>query len=220
MSITSSSSSAATSVVQERSVSAEPAAQELDRAMDRYAEGDDQAFAAIFAGLSGRILGFLRRLGATPELAQDLMQETFLRMHQARGHFAVGKSVVPWAYAIARNCYVSQARSPKTRLARQALDADQLEISAGHEGNAEASHIARQMAETVELTLRSLTPARREAFVLLRYEGLSVSAAAQVLGTTEGAVKVRAFHAYEAIRAALAATQTPLPLSASPAITR
>jgi RNA polymerase sigma-70 factor (ECF subfamily) len=39
--------------------------------------------------------------------------------------------------------------------------------------------------------------------VLIRFEGLSVAEAAQVLGATEGAVKVRAFRAYEALRAAL-----------------
>jgi RNA polymerase sigma-70 factor, ECF subfamily len=181
--------------------------------MDRYAEGDDKAFSVVFSGLSPRILAFLKRLGATAELAQDLTQETFLKMHQARGHFARGKSVVPWAYAIARNCYISHARSPKTRFGRTALDVDQVDVRAGLESNAEASSIARQMAQTVERTLAAMTQARREAFVLLRYEGLSVEAAAQVLGTTEGAVKVRAFHAYESIRAALKATQTPLPLT-------
>jgi RNA polymerase sigma-70 factor, ECF subfamily len=209
----SSSSSAAAGVTAEgRTASSEHGTAVLDRAMDRYADGDDKAFAVVFSGLSPRINGFLRRLGSTAELAQDLTQETFLRMHQARGHFAQGKSVVPWAYAIARNCYISHARSPKSRIGRNALDADQVEIRAGLETNAEATGIARQMAETVERTLLAMTPARREAFVLLRYEGLSVEAAAQVLGTTEGAVKVRAFHAYELIRAALKVTQTPLPL--------
>jgi len=44
---------------------------------------------------------------------------------------------------------------------------------------------------------------QRDAFVLIRFEGLSVSEAAQILGATEAAVKVRAFRAYEALRAAL-----------------
>ncbi|HEX2736137.1 MAG TPA: RNA polymerase sigma factor [Polyangiaceae bacterium] len=183
----------------------------LDRAMDRYADGDDSAFAALFSGLGPRLVAFLKRMGAAQEQAHDLAQETFMRMHQARGHFARGKSVVPWAYAIARNCYISHARSPKARMARNALDADEIEIAGGQEGNAESSNIARQMAETVQRALDAMTPARREAFVLLRYEGLSVEAAAQVLGTTEGAVKVRAFHAYEAIRIALKEGETPKP---------
>jgi RNA polymerase sigma-70 factor (ECF subfamily) len=55
----------------------------------------------------------------------------------------------------------------------------------------------------VERTLASLPPNQREAFVLIRYEGLSVADAAAIVGATEGAVKLRAFHAYEALRAAL-----------------
>jgi RNA polymerase sigma-70 factor, ECF subfamily len=48
-----------------------------------------------------------------------------------------------------------------------------------------------------------MTAARREAFVMLRYEGLSVAVAAQIAGVSQGALKIRAFHAYELIRAAL-----------------
>jgi DNA-directed RNA polymerase specialized sigma24 family protein len=64
--------------------------------------------------------------------------------------------------------------------------------------------------DTVIKALASLTPARREAFVLLRYEGMSVAAAAQIVGISEGALKIRAFHAYEALRAALAKMEAPL----------
>jgi RNA polymerase sigma-70 factor (ECF subfamily) len=63
--------------------------------------------------------------------------------------------------------------------------------------------IARQTAALVESVLGKLAPAQREAFVLLRYEGMSVEDAAAVLGSTPTAVKLRAFRAYEALRAAL-----------------
>jgi len=55
----------------------------------------------------------------------------------------------------------------------------------------------------VRATLEQMTALQREAFVLIRFEGMSVSQAAQVLGATEAAVKIRAFRAYEALRAAL-----------------
>jgi len=48
-----------------------------------------------------------------------------------------------------------------------------------------------------------MTDARREAFVLLRFEGMSVADAAEILGASENAVKLRAFQAYQAIRAEL-----------------
>ena len=55
----------------------------------------------------------------------------------------------------------------------------------------------------VESVLARLPSAQREAFVLLRYEGMSVQDAAEVLGSTPTAVKLRAFRAYEALREAL-----------------
>jgi len=175
----------------------------LDRAMSRYAEGHDAAFGEVFNGLSPRLLAFLRRLCGSPELAHDLVQETFLRMHRARGSFVPGSAVVPWAYAIARNCFVSHARSLKTRAARSSLDITDHEVAAGLDANAEETAAVRQSAELVERTLAQMSVTNREAFVLIRFEGQSVAEAAQILGASEGAVKLRAFRAYEILRAAL-----------------
>jgi RNA polymerase sigma-70 factor, ECF subfamily len=174
-----------------------------DLAMHRYAEGDDAAFAEVFAALASRLRTFLWRLSGSPDLADDLTQETLLRMHHARGSFARGRRVAPWAYAIARNCYISHARSAQSKLASASGDLDKLELAAGPEASGEEASIARQSARVVERALASMTEARREAFILLRYEGMSVAAAAQIVGITEGALKIRAFHAYETIRAAL-----------------
>lgn len=187
--------------------SVEPGTAALDAAMSRYAEGHDPAFNEIFNGLAPRLHKFLQRLCGSPELAHDLIQETFLRIHRARGSFVPGNPVVPWAYAIARNCFVSHARSPKTKAARTNLDISDHEVAAGAEANAEEAATARQSAEIVERTLAGMSAINREAFVLLRFEGQSVAAAAQILGTSEGAVKLRAFRAYECLRAALKATE-------------
>ena len=181
----------------------------LDLAMGRYAEGDDAAFSEVFAGLAPRIQAFLCRLCGSPDLAYDLTQETFLRVHRARGSFAPGHAVVPWAYAIARNCFVSHVRSSKVKAARNSVDIADHEIATGLEASAEATVLARESAEVVKQVLARMSVVNREAFVLLRFEGLSVAAAAQILGATEGAVKLRAFRAYEALRAALKASEHP-----------
>jgi RNA polymerase sigma-70 factor, ECF subfamily len=189
-------------------MSLEPDGTELDRAMARYAEGHDAAFGQIFHGLSSRLHTFLRRLCGSPELAHDLLQETFMRIHRARGSFLPGSAVVPWAYAIARNCFVSQARSLKSRAARHSLDIDDHELAAGLDANAEETTAVLQTAALVERVLASMSVVNREAFVLIRFEGLSVSAAAEILGASEGAVKLRAFRAYEILRAALKAAES------------
>lgn len=180
-------------------------ASSADGAMSRYAQGHDPAFAEVFGALSPRLVTFLRRLCGSPELAHDLAQETFLRMHRARGSFVPGSAVLPWAYAIARNCFVSHARSLKSKAARSSLDIADTEVAAGLDSNAEEAAAVRQSAELVERTLATMSVANREAFVLIRFEGQSVADAAQILGASEGAVKLRAFRAYEALRAALEA---------------
>jgi RNA polymerase sigma-70 factor, ECF subfamily len=187
----------------------------VDRAMHRYADGDEAAFGEVFAALGPRLRLFLRRLGCALDVADDLTQETFLRMHHARGSFARGKPVAPWAYAIARNCFISHARSGRSKLSRASVDADRVELGLSTSGNVEEETMARQSAELVERTLAGMTPARREAFVLLRYEGLSVAAAAEVVGISEGALKIRAFHAYELLRAALAGMAAEPPADAT-----
>jgi RNA polymerase sigma-70 factor (ECF subfamily) len=73
----------------------------------------------------------------------------------------------------------------------------------GPEADSEQAAIARETAALVESVLAGLPPAQREAFVLLRYEGMSIQEAAEVLGSTPTAVKLRAFRAYEALREAL-----------------
>ena len=179
----------------------------LDRAMSRYAEGYDDAFGEVFKELAPRLLAFLRRLCGSPELAHDLVQETFLRMHRARGSFVPGSAVVPWAYAIARNCFVSHARSSKSRAARASLDISDHDVPAGLDSDAEETAAVRQSAALVERTLAKMSDTNREAFVLIRFEGQSVAAAAQILGASEGAVKLRAFRAYEMLRAALSSAE-------------
>lgn len=181
---------------------------ELDAAMDRYADGEERAFAIVHAGLYQRMRLFLLRLCRSPALADDLLQEAFLRIHRARGSFAKGSRVVPWAYAIARNVHTDHARSAHTRRVTSLDERDdegdaEAEIPAGPGASAEELGIAKQTAKLVEETLARLPPAQREAFVLIRYEGMSVADTARILGATENAVKLRAFHAYEALRAAL-----------------
>jgi RNA polymerase sigma-70 factor, ECF subfamily len=194
------------SVTAPRERSVDQGARALDDLMDRFARGDDTAFADLYRQGAPRVRGFLTRLSGDPALADDLTQDTFLRVHRARGNFASGAAALPWMFAIGRNAFLDHARRAEVRR----TDRGESATGPRAEGTAPASSrgdealVAREMLDIVQATLGGLPSLQREAFVLLRFEGLSVSEAAQVLGTTEGAVKVRAFRAYEALRAALA----------------
>jgi RNA polymerase sigma-70 factor (ECF subfamily) len=198
---------------------------ELNRTMDRYAAGDASAFSLLHRALYPRLHAYLVRMRGSAHVADDLVQETFLRMHRARATFAKGASVVPWMYTIARNVLIDHARSAKVRpVSAMAVDDAPEPIDTG--ADTESAAVAGEAARTVERVLARLPAAQREAFVLLRYEGLGVADAANVLGATPAAVKLRAFRAYEALRAALSeqganpssekATAPPKPTPTSP----
>ena len=158
-----------------------------------------------------RVRGFLIRLSGDPALAEDLTQEAFLRIHRARGSFDAGAAALPWFFAIARNAFLDHTRYAQVRRAVELSDGTSgpPEREADPDTKGDEALMARETLDVVRRTLAQLPVLQREAFVLLRFEGMSVSEAAQVLGATEGAVKIRAFRAYEALRAVLGQVGDP-----------
>src|SRR5258705_9122288 len=82
---------------------------DADTAMERYANGNDAAFAELYDTIAPRLLGFLRKATRDDSASEDLMQQTFLQIHQARGSFIAGAPVMPWALAIAKRLMIDSA---------------------------------------------------------------------------------------------------------------
>jgi RNA polymerase sigma-70 factor (ECF subfamily) len=171
-----------------------------DAAMDRYAAGDDAAFGQVYDTLAPRLYGYLVRQTREVARAEDLLQQTMLQIHRARSSFIAGAEVTPWAFAIARRLLVDSVRRGR----REALGVEgEPDPGASAEPLADEWVAARDLAKRVESVLAKLPQSQRQAFELIKNEGLSVAEAAQVLGTTVAAVKLRAHRAYEALRGAL-----------------
>jgi len=151
------------------------------------------------------VRGFLARLCANQSLADDLTQDAFLRIHSARGTFVAGAPALPWMFAIARNSYVDHLRREEVRRAHRTTTAVLATANAFEppaDGGDRAA-IARQMLGVVQQALMTLPVRQREAFVLIRFEGLSLAEAALVLGATQAAVKILVHRAYVVVRAAM-----------------
>src|SRR4051794_32136378 len=80
-----------------------PNSQPANEAMDRYADGDAAVFPVLYDALAPRLEAFVRRRTRHPSRVDDLVQQTFERIHRARGTFIRGSDVLSWAFKIARN---------------------------------------------------------------------------------------------------------------------
>jgi RNA polymerase sigma-70 factor (ECF subfamily) len=170
--------------------------------MDRYASGDDAAFAVVYDALSPRLYPFLLRKTRDVARAEDLLQQTFLQMHCARETYVTGADVLPWAFAIARRLAIDAFR--KSGHERVSDDGTLDEEALVSELCPDGALRTKQAALVIRRTLDALPESQRTAFELLKLEGLTVAQAAETLGDTVMAVKLRAHRAYEALRAALA----------------
>jgi RNA polymerase sigma-70 factor (ECF subfamily) len=173
---------------------------EVDIAMERYGAGDEAAFAVVYDTLAPRLYGYFLRQTRDPSRAEDLLQQTMLHIHRARDRFIPGAEVTPWAFAIGRRLLVDGIRKSRREVLVEEPEA-QAGASPGPSGDDMVR--ARELASHVERVLATLPSSQRTAFELIKSEGLSLAEAAQVLGTTVSAVKLRAHRAYEALRNAL-----------------
>lgn len=172
--------------------------------MARYCDGDASAFRELYAEVAPRLYGYLVKMARQRPLADDLLQQTFLKVHRARAAYVRGADPIPWIYAIAHRTFLDEARKGK-RAKVGVGETDELpEVAADLHGDpAGRRDEPRADPELVKATLDALAelPAQqREAVVLTKLEGKSVAEAAEIAGTTVGAMKVRAHRGYEALR--------------------
>lgn len=172
-----------------------------DAAMDRYACGDRAAFVDVYDAVAPRVLAYLRRQTRAPELAEDLLQQTLLQMHRGASQFVPGSAVLPWAFAIARRLLIDERRREKRNVLSTASSVATEAIAGGPHLVPEGFAVAKELAGLLQNVLDRLPASQREAFELMRLDGLSHAEAAKVLGITESAVKFRAYRAYVALKA-------------------
>jgi RNA polymerase sigma-70 factor (ECF subfamily) len=173
----------------------------VNAAMDRYAAGDETAFSELYDLLAPRVYAFLLRQTRNPSRAEDLLQQTLLQMHCARATYDSGADVLPWAFAIARRLVIDGYRKSR----REVIGCEEAVADSQRASPDRPDEMveARQAVQRVERALETLPETQRIAFELVRCDGLSLNEAAQVLGTTVTAVKLRAHRTYEALRETL-----------------
>jgi RNA polymerase sigma-70 factor (ECF subfamily) len=165
-----------------------------EQLMERYVDGEAEAFEFLYRRVSPNLMGYLLRLTRNRERAEDLLQITFSKIHRARGSFLKGAPVLPWILAIARRSFLDERRSAQVRTEDLSPDGSL------PEPQLEERALPAELSDALEVALDRLPETYREAIVLTKITGLSVAEAATVLGSTETAVKLRVHRGYNQLR--------------------
>lgn len=143
---------------------------------------DPRGFDRAYAAYGARIHSFLRRLSGRADVADDLLQHTFMRLAERGPELRADSDVRAWLFTVARNAYLSE-RKPST------LDAgpEPLEALAAPAADVEA----RLLLGDVERALGALRVEDRELLLLVGVEGFEPAAVAVMLNTEPAALRKR-----------------------------
>jgi RNA polymerase sigma-70 factor (ECF subfamily) len=170
---------------------------DVDRWMERYQQADPEAPAALIGALSPALLRFFRSQAASREQADDLLQETWMRIHRVRHTYRPGEPVLPWIYAIARRVRIDGYRRTQRITAREVametLPEPPLRVE------------QRDALPCFDTLVAALPDAQREVLTMLKVGGLSLEEVACATSSTVGAVKQKAHRAYGRLRQLLQA---------------
>jgi RNA polymerase sigma-70 factor (ECF subfamily) len=179
--------------------------------VDRLRDGDPAAFDAVYEAYRARVFSFLARLARSREVAEDLAEDTWLRLVETAPRLRPDTRLGPWLFTVARNLYYSYCRS--RAISDAAADAL---ISLWPGGSPRPSPFeetaARELGGRVERALARLPANHREALLLVGVEGLTPAEAAGVCGLTPEAFRQRLSRA----RAALDRELTRVPCGPVP----
>lgn len=174
----------------------------IESLMQRVTEGDEGALRELVARLRPRILRFLRQLGADKDAAEDLCQETLIRLWVARLRYEPKGKLVTFVLKIAYRCLLN--RQSKAGHRREVIDdtvGERLvEPSRSPEEWVLAAYRQRQIARAID----RLPNGQRDVFVMAQLQDMPYAEIAEVLEVPVGTVKSRMARAVERLRELLA----------------
>jgi RNA polymerase sigma factor (sigma-70 family) len=171
----------------------------------RLRAGDPDAFDALYAVYHARLYNFLARLSRRRDVAEDLLEETWLRLITHASRLAPDTRLASWLYAVARNLFYSYCRS---RSMDEGSSTGLIGLWPG--GTPPSSPFeetaAAELERRVERALAALPATYREVLLLVGVEGLSPSEAAGVCGVSSETLRQRLSRARSMLNRELEAT--------------
>lgn len=171
--------------------------------VERLRQGDADAFDDVYAAFNTQLLTFLVRLSRRRDVAEDLLEETWLRLVTHARRLRADTRLGAWLFTVARNLYSSYHRSrmleDSATASLIALWPFSLERSSPFEATA-----ATELERRIERALAAMPAASREVLLLVGVAGLNNSDAADVCGVTPEALRQRLHRARETLSKMLA----------------
>jgi RNA polymerase sigma-70 factor (ECF subfamily) len=177
--------------------------------MQRLAGGHDAALNDLMARHAQPVFQFLCRMLRNEDDANDLAQETFVRVYQHRASFKPGARFTTWLYTIAanlaRNHHRWLGRHPSVSLDAENETTGQSigDVFPSSEPSPDGAALRTERAAAVRAAVEKLPADMREVMILCEWEDLSAAEAAAILDTTAKAVDNRLYRARNLLRARL-----------------
>lgn len=176
--------------------------------MVRYQRGEVRAFEILLTRHRKPVFNFILRFVGSRELAEDLLQETFLRVIKSAAKYKQQAKFTTWLYTIARNLCVDQSRRAKHRKA-QSLDAPLsssaesgtlLDVVPDKDVGSERKTVSKEIHRKLHGALTALADEQREVFLMREFLDMPFKEIAEVVGVSENTVKSRMRYALEKLR--------------------
>lgn len=165
------------------------------------AEGDDLALNRLMDAWSQPLIAYLTRLTSSEPTAQDLAQETFVRVYRHRLEYRSSQKFSTWLFAIATNLARNHARwrgrHPETLLGHENLS--ELPVIS-KDAPPDEQTIANERIAAVQKAVSELPQDMREVLILATWHGMSHAEIARVQNTSEKAVELRLYRARKLLR--------------------
>ena len=172
-----------------------------EQLMLRLKSGDRQAFDAIVERYRDRMVSFAYRMVGNAELAQDVAQETVVRVYKSAGTFRDDGRLSPWLYRIASNVCLSE----RTKRAKEALNVDYDTLEDMHDSGVlvDEQALASLDNEKLARAVAKLSSLHKTALIMHVYQGMTYAEIGEAINVPTGTVKSRIFYAIRKLREVL-----------------
>ncbi len=175
--------------------------------VERARNGDEDAFASLVHDYHDRLMGLLMRTVRDPLLAQELAQQTWIKVWKNLPKFNGRSSFFTWLYSIATRTALDHFRKVKRRKEYEYRDEIEAPRAAGSRTQPDQTMMRSELQQKIDQAMDRLPEKLRMVLILREVEGLSYNEISQVVKCREGTVMSRLYNARKRMQQNLEGSQ-------------